>query len=757
MSSVQANDVNYELHSLGWKAFQNLCVTVVSEIWGQTVQSFFDSHDGGRDGAFQGIWNSENDETFSGNFTVQCKFTSKPSEQIKLADLKDEIVKARRLASQGLADNYFLFSNARLTGTNEENIRHSFESIPGLKKFQAYGVDWMSQRIRESSRLRMLVPRVYGLGDLSQIMDERAYSQAVEILGALGDDLSKFVITNAFQSSAKALKEHGFVLLLGEPACGKSTIAASLAVGALDIWGSSTIKICSPEDFTKHWNPKEPKQLFWVDDAFGATQVDWAKTFAWNSAFPHIQAAIKKGAKVIFTSRDYIYKKSRESLKETALPLIRESQVVINVQDITINERQQILYNHIKLGDQSPKFKTKIKPFLASVAEHTKFSPETARRLGSPLFTKSLLISKLTVDDFVAYPMDFLIEIIRTLDIHSRAALALIFMRGGALPSPVEISPNEEKAITLMMSSSGHVRSAFSPLDGSLLLKTVENGVYMWRYKHPTIRDAFASLVAEDSELMDIYLVGSPMDKIFSEIACGDLGIEGVKVVIPSSKYGFLINRIKKYDTSQWYNKLALIRFLTYKCDKNFLEKFLNEFPQFVNGLHIQSYLYVSSDIDLLVKLYQYKLLSEDDRKSAVLSIKKLAVETPDSGFTSKSVRKLITNEEFDDILECVRIELLENLENVVEEWKESFEPDNDPEEHFDELKSSLSTFRTEFENDVDALGNIDLALEDINLSIENLRSEYWQEPDSGDFFKQEAAADKAETFGRSIFDDVDA
>ena len=80
----------------------------------------------------------------------------------------------------------------------------------------------------------MLVPRVYGLGDLSQIFDERAYDQAREILSALGDDLAKIVITEAYQHSAKALVEHGFVLLLGEPACGKSTIAAALAVGALD-------------------------------------------------------------------------------------------------------------------------------------------------------------------------------------------------------------------------------------------------------------------------------------------------------------------------------------------------------------------------------------------------------------------------------------------------------------------------------------------------------------------------------------------
>ena len=42
---VQASGVTYELHSLGWKAFQQLCVSIVSEVWGQSVQSFFDSHD----------------------------------------------------------------------------------------------------------------------------------------------------------------------------------------------------------------------------------------------------------------------------------------------------------------------------------------------------------------------------------------------------------------------------------------------------------------------------------------------------------------------------------------------------------------------------------------------------------------------------------------------------------------------------------------------------------------------------------------
>ena len=43
--------------------------------------------------------------------------------------------------------------------------------------------------------------------------------------------------------------EHGFVMLLGEPASGKSMIAATLALGAIDLWECSTLKITDAKTF----------------------------------------------------------------------------------------------------------------------------------------------------------------------------------------------------------------------------------------------------------------------------------------------------------------------------------------------------------------------------------------------------------------------------------------------------------------------------------------------------------------------------
>src|SRR5258708_7669652 len=97
--TAQAGNVSFELHTLGWEGFQNLCGHVVREILGQTVTIFSPSNDAGQDGAFQGVWQRTKKEVFSGRFVIQCKFTSRRDEHLSLGDLKEEMVKAEKLAS----------------------------------------------------------------------------------------------------------------------------------------------------------------------------------------------------------------------------------------------------------------------------------------------------------------------------------------------------------------------------------------------------------------------------------------------------------------------------------------------------------------------------------------------------------------------------------------------------------------------------------------------------------------------------------
>lgn len=753
---VQATQVAYELHTLGWKAFQELCVTIVGEIWGHTVQSFFDSRDGGRDGAFHGRVQMTAGDTLDGSFVVQCKFTARADRHLALADLADELLKARRLAARGLADHYMLFTNARLTGVAEAEMKAAFEAIPGIKRFAAYGAERISQMIRESARLRMLVPRVYGLGDLSQILDERAYAQAREVLSALGDDLAKFVITDSYRKSARALVEHGFVLLLGEPACGKSTIAAALAVGALDEWGCHTVKVRDAEDFVRHFNPHEPRQFFWVDDAFGATQIDSASTAGWNRTFPHLSAAIRKGAKVLFTSRDYVYRSARQMLKESALPVMRESQVVIRVEQLTPDERNQILYNHVRRGTQPPAFKKEAKRFLPKVAAHPRFTPEIARRLGNPAFTRDLLISEEGLADFVARPLPLLSEVIRTLDAGSRSALALVFMRGGHLPSPVQLTSAEQTAVTMIGGDEPQVRDALNSLNESLVLRVIQNGEYAWRFKHPSVRDALAGVIAENLELMDIYLTGTPVEDLFHEISCGDLGIQGAKVIVPRDRYAALLDRIVPFAINAPKER-DLHWFLSQRCDPGFLAAFCERMPSFIPMLHVGSYLYGDTDLWVILRLREFGLLPEDNRAVILDEIKELAVDTPDAGFLSDRVKRLFSEEELRQLLDHVRDQLLPNLKKVVRDWSWRYnrQGEDEPDQYFEELKSALEEYADAFEDDEVASAQIGAALETLHETVKEKEKEREEDEEIDDFSPNEES-DAVGDSSRDVFDDVD-
>ena len=211
-SKIQTGPITYELHSLGWKAFQQLCISIISNIWCHHIQSFADSNDGGQDGAFFGTLN--NNFSVPGTYTVQCKFTAHPDKGRTLSEYSDELSKISRLVKIGKANSYILMTNARISGNFSSKLEEKIRS-EGVNNVLIFGYERICQLIRETPKLRLLLPRVYGLGDLSQILDERAYTQAKEILDSQGDRLSKFVITKSYIDSAKALSRYGFVLLLG--------------------------------------------------------------------------------------------------------------------------------------------------------------------------------------------------------------------------------------------------------------------------------------------------------------------------------------------------------------------------------------------------------------------------------------------------------------------------------------------------------------------------------------------------------------
>ena len=756
---VQANEITYELHSLGWKSFQDLCITIISQVFGQTVQSFCPYKDAGRDGAFCGNWKDKDGTLFEGSFTIQCKFTSKPGNVLHFSDIKDELAKATALAKKKIAENYFLMTNFKITAPTENEIKCAFEAIPEIKKIVIFGEETISRYIRESSRLRSLVPRIYGLGDLSQIIDERAYNQAKQILTICQEDLKKFVITDAYRNSEKAIHENGFVLLLGEPASGKSTIASALAIGSLDLGYNHILKIRDASEFVKHWNTNE-KQFIWVDDVFGTTQLNTIISDEWNRSWIHLQSAIKKGTRVLFTSRDYIYNSAKEYLKISDFPLLNHSQVIIYVEKLTQEEKNQILYNHIKLGNQPSSFKNYIKHFLPNIARKDRFLPETARRLGNDIFTKNLdLLTPSSLNGFIEKPLEFLCDTIKSMDDNHKAALALIFMRGGYLKSPIKLDKKEKKSIALLNSNLALVFKALNSLNDSLVHLVLQESIWYWKFKHPTIGDAYASLIANDRELEDIYLKNAPIETLLQEVICGSISLSGAKIVVSEENFCIVIRRLEEIDIIKNVQNNIFrdrIHFLANRCDKKFLEGFLKSYPNFIDKLSIYSNLKNCIEIHLIYRLYKFGILPENYRISYVEKIKKLNIQDLDSNFISDdAIRSLINDDEFEDILLSIKQETFPYLDQIIEEIKTDLNKDPDSlESTLKDLIRHLETFEVEFSHDSESLDYINSAINRCEKIMENLNDNYSQY--QGTTYVKNLL-DLKKTEERSIFDDVDS
>lgn len=723
-ATAQAQNANFALHTLGWEAFQNLCGHIAREILGQTVTCYSPSGDAGQDGAFQGLWQRANKEVFQGRFVLQCKFTTGVGGHLGLGNLTDELTKAKRLAELGKAQTYLLITNAKISGESDLKIRHAFERIPGIQHFDILGEEWITQSILASKSLRAFVPRVYGLGDLSQILDERAYRQASEILSSWRDNLTKFVPTDAHERSVRALVEKGFVLLLGDPMAGKSTIAAALALAASDRWNCLPVFVRHPDDL-RHWNPDEPNQFFWVDDAFGQIQVEPDLTAAWNRALPYLATAIRKGARILFTSRTYIYNAAISQIKVSGFPLLCDSQVTINVERLSLIEKERILYNHLRLGAQPKAFRAAIKEHLGAIAANVKFFPEVAKRLGDPFFTGRLELSPASLRKFVEEPIEVLYEIISQLDRANFSALALLFMRGGRINIPPTLDPSEREAIELLGASLSGLCDGLRALEGSLVSQAVELGEKSWKFRHPTVRDAMALHVAARPELLDIYLGGVKLHELLSEVVCGNLAVAGAKVHVPASRFSIVISLISSADLNHWNTQYNLLGFLSHKCADSFLQEWANAVPGQMEALFNFFSVSSTSFCYLLSRLQRVSGLSESLRLRYVEDVEESLLSSAESNFLSEDLQNLVTPDELAQLVAKTKAQVIPKLELIIGDVRDSYDdPDQDPTDYFDDLSSNLDTLLEYFSDDEEVSDALSGAIESIGYAISELEKQ---------------------------------
>ena len=119
------------LHTIGWRAFQDLCSQVCEVVLERPVEIFREAQDGGQDAVF--LIPAKPDAPPIG--TVQCKHTSESNKALKVGDLTAEINHVEDLVKAGQADTYVFMTNMSVDAPVAAAMRTKLRAL-GVRKPQ---------------------------------------------------------------------------------------------------------------------------------------------------------------------------------------------------------------------------------------------------------------------------------------------------------------------------------------------------------------------------------------------------------------------------------------------------------------------------------------------------------------------------------------------------------------------------------------------------------------------------------------------
>ena len=432
--------------------------------------------------------------------------------------------------------------------------------------------------------------------------------------------------------------------------------------------------------------------------------------------------------------------------------------------DLSIQEKEQILYNHIKLGNQPRSFRKKIKPHLQAVASHPRFIPEIARRLGNCFFTRNFLIYAGSVNQFVERREQLLLDILRGLDTDSRAALALIYMRNGRLESPIQPQASETIALERLGSTIGGCLSALEALNGSLVRLSSADGDRVWQFSHPTVGDAYAEVLAQSPEHIEIFIQGAEPERLLGQITCGEVGLEKA-VVVPKALFPQIIEKLRHMKQSYSYKtnshsaskaKSDLHSFLAYRCSPDFFSLYL-EYDSDLLAEVCEPGLMLDSvpEVPLAERLHELGLLPEKYRRKFVDTVSAYALDGQDvSALNDKRIRCIFTEDEYEELEQRVRLETLPRLEDIRSECEDAqFWETVSPEEQMQQFFEFCDSLLSQFGDDQDIAELIDQQIS-LAWSWVHENEVYWPDPDLqrlGEIEEMEGPEGS-----RSVFEDID-
>jgi hypothetical protein len=271
-----------------------------------------------------------------------------------------------------------------------------------------------------------------------------------------------------------------------------------------------------------------------------------------------------------------------------------------------------------------------------------------------------------------------------------KGALAAVYMSGGSLLAARKEHPSVAAAMELYGVGIAEIRAAIGAMKDVFVKQgttPTENG---WVFKHPTIREAMASIVKEDPDLVEIALRGNPLHGLLSETVCEGVEVRGAKLVIPESLYSLLIDRLTKQEPFT----LWVADFLIDRATKKFRAMYFEAGADLSHPLIAENLKPTDRSCKLFSVLQVDGLLAAEAlaafQRTLVTRAKSLdCVEFP------TNAKLILSPEQYEENIRLALHTLMDQIDDVVLRWVHTWDRDTRPESYFEsllELAADLST-----------------------------------------------------------------
>lgn len=325
------------------------------------------------------------------------------------------------------------------------------------------------------------------------------------------------------------------------------------------------------------------------------------------------------------------------------------------------------------------------------------------------------------------------------------------------------MQPPEAHAIGRLGSDLAGCTSAATSLAGSFVHRSHIDGEAFWQFRHPTIGDAYAAVLAENPEHIAVFVAGSDPDKLVAQITCGDVDIERATIV-PRSLFSEVMAKLDELDEiarchhddrTRDSAERGLLAFLARRCSGEFLRLYLDQHPDNLDRIcEPGMWLAYVPEVPLVLRLHELDLLPEVNRKRFLDTASRYLLNGWDAGaLSNKNLSNLYRHDEFDELIQSVRDEVLPELEEMRDHEESNWDEDVSPDDWMQQLKDFLNALSDHFRDEQEIVDIIDDQLSSIESWIRE-HTDYEYEGDERLIGRVELPV--APTGGRSIFDDID-